>query len=136
MNELFCYTQELNKDFFLFTNFWVSTFDSRTVLTLMQFDAAVIFAHIELFLAQSEACAYYFFSLLIFKKVLYSGNEEDWFTFSLSLLMNIYFVLCNITSNSCYNVKQIKNSSLSDYMFLNFSATSQWYALFVSTITC
>ena len=61
--------------FFLFTNSRVSTFDSRTVLTLMQFDAAVSFVHIELFLAQSEACANYFFSLLIFKKVLYGGNE-------------------------------------------------------------
>ena len=62
--------------FFLFTNSRVSpTFDSRTVLTLMQFDAAVSFVHIELFSAQSEACAYNFFSLLIFKKVLYGGNE-------------------------------------------------------------
>ena len=65
----------------------------------MQFDAAVIFAHIELFLAQSEACAYNFFSLLIFKKVLFSGNKEDWFTFSLPSLwtcISSYIILNEI----------------------------------------
>ena len=55
----------------------------------MQFDAAVIFAHIELFLAQSEACAYNFFSVLIFSKVLYGGNKVEGVTFSLTLLLTI-----------------------------------------------
>ena len=55
----------------------------------MQFDAAVIFAHIELFLAQSEACAYNFFSVLIFSKVLYGGNKVEGVTFSLTLISTI-----------------------------------------------
>ena len=36
---------------------------------LMQFDAAVIFAHIELFFRGTGACAYNFFFVLIFKKL-------------------------------------------------------------------
>ena len=83
----------------------------------MQFDAAVIFAHIELFLAQSEACAYNFFSLLIFKKVLYSGNEEDWFTFSLPLLIKTYILSYVILHQILVYRRNRKNSSISDYKF-------------------